>query len=188
MIGTRVLVVGGGPVGLTLAIDLAWRGIDVTVVELPAAGEPPNVKCNQVSARSMEIYRRLGFARNARGRGYRQTTPSTSFPRPRDRNRIVPTLFSVANGSARRGEGRRASWPTPEPSHRINQTYFEPILFAHAALQPRIRIINRTAFESYTQDEGGVVAQCRNLDTGKATSIACNFMVGCDGGDQKSAK
>jgi 2-polyprenyl-6-methoxyphenol hydroxylase-like FAD-dependent oxidoreductase len=64
-----VLIVGAGPVGLTLAIDLAWRGIDVTVVELRAAGEPPNVKCNQVSARSMEVYRRLGIARKLREGG-----------------------------------------------------------------------------------------------------------------------
>ena len=33
---TNVLIVGAGPVGLTLAIDLAWRGIDVTVVETRA--------------------------------------------------------------------------------------------------------------------------------------------------------
>ena len=32
MTGTNVLIVGAGPVGLTLAIDLAWRGIDVTIV------------------------------------------------------------------------------------------------------------------------------------------------------------
>src|ERR1700693_71018 len=53
-IETSVLIVGAGPVGLTLAIDLAWRGVDVAVAELRKAGEPPNVKCNQVSARSME--------------------------------------------------------------------------------------------------------------------------------------
>ena len=52
-IETSVLVVGGGPVGTTLALDLAWRGIDVTVAELRRAGEPPSVKCNQISARSM---------------------------------------------------------------------------------------------------------------------------------------
>lgn len=28
---TSVLIVGGGPVGMTLALDLAWRGIDVVV-------------------------------------------------------------------------------------------------------------------------------------------------------------
>ena len=36
-----VLVVGAGPVGLTLAIDLAWRGINVTVVETRAAAAKP---------------------------------------------------------------------------------------------------------------------------------------------------
>ena len=35
---TRVLVVGAGPVGLTLAMDLAHRGISVTVVETRSAG------------------------------------------------------------------------------------------------------------------------------------------------------
>ncbi len=38
-IETPVLIVGAGPVGLTAALDLAWRGIDVTVAESRAAGE-----------------------------------------------------------------------------------------------------------------------------------------------------
>src|SRR5262245_9905231 len=68
-IETSVLVVGAGPVGLTLAMDLAWRDVDVTVAELRHAGEPPPVKCNQVSARSMEIFRRLGIAGKLRKTG-----------------------------------------------------------------------------------------------------------------------
>ena len=40
----EVLIVGAGPVGLTLAIDLAWRGIDVTVVETRARAAPPEPK------------------------------------------------------------------------------------------------------------------------------------------------
>jgi 2-polyprenyl-6-methoxyphenol hydroxylase-like FAD-dependent oxidoreductase len=47
----QVLVVGAGPVGLTLAIDLAQRGVDVLLVEQRSAGEPPSAKCNHVSAR-----------------------------------------------------------------------------------------------------------------------------------------
>ncbi len=64
-----VVVVGAEPVGLTLAIDLAARGVDVTALETRHAGEPPNVKCNQVSARSMEIFRRLGIAEGIRAAG-----------------------------------------------------------------------------------------------------------------------
>ena len=69
MVKTSVLVVGGGPVGLTLAMDLATRGISVAVVETRAAGEPPSVKCNHVSSRSMEIFRRLGLAQKLRDTG-----------------------------------------------------------------------------------------------------------------------
>ena len=66
---TSVVIVGAGPVGLTLAMELASRGVDVTVTETRRAGEPPNVKCNQVSARSMEIFRRLGLADRIRNTG-----------------------------------------------------------------------------------------------------------------------
>ena len=66
---TSVLIVGAGPVGLTLAMDLAWRGIDVVVAEARAREEPPPPKCNHVSARSMEIFRRLGVAGKLRNAG-----------------------------------------------------------------------------------------------------------------------
>src|SRR5207244_9006293 len=75
-IETQVLVVGAGPVGLTLAADLAGRGIDVTVVELRHAGEPPRIRCNHVSARSMEIFRRLGIARTLRAAGLPDDHPN----------------------------------------------------------------------------------------------------------------
>ncbi|MBT6590723.1 MAG: monooxygenase, partial [Rhodospirillaceae bacterium] len=68
-LSTAVLIVGGGPVGLTLAMDLAWRGIDVVVAETRRRGEPPSPKCNHVAARSMEVYRRLGVAGKLRNAG-----------------------------------------------------------------------------------------------------------------------
>src|SRR5262249_50044199 len=68
-IETRVLVVGAGPVGLTLALDLAWRGIDVAVIEQRQAGDPPRIRSNHISARSMEIFRRLGLAAKVREAG-----------------------------------------------------------------------------------------------------------------------
>src|ERR1700733_15556947 len=68
-ITTTVLIAGGGPVGLTVAMDLAWRGISVTVLESRAPGEPPSVKCNHVSARTMEIVRRLGVVEAVRNTG-----------------------------------------------------------------------------------------------------------------------
>ena len=78
-----VAIVGGGPVGLCLAMDLAWRGIDVTVIEQRTAGEPPSVKCNHVSARTMEIFRRLGFVREVREAGLPADYPNDVVIRTR---------------------------------------------------------------------------------------------------------
>src|SRR5574343_1126453 len=64
-----VFIIGAGPVGLTLAMDLAQRGIQVLVAEMRHRGEPPAVKCNHVSARSMEVFRRLGVAQALRNTG-----------------------------------------------------------------------------------------------------------------------
>jgi 2-polyprenyl-6-methoxyphenol hydroxylase-like FAD-dependent oxidoreductase len=182
-IETPVLIVGAGPVGLTLAMDLASRGIDVTVTEIRRAGEPPNVKCNQVSARSMEIFRRLGLAEKIRDTGlpseYRNDVSFCVTATGIELSRIK--LPSRA-GRARGEQGDDSWWPTPEPPHRINQLFLEPVLFAHAAAQPRVRILNRTRFEELSQDREGVAAVARDLDTGERISIRCRYLVGCDGG------
>jgi 2-polyprenyl-6-methoxyphenol hydroxylase-like FAD-dependent oxidoreductase len=188
-IETSVLVIGAGPVGLTLAMDLAWRGIDVTIAELRPPGEPPSVKCNQVSARSMEIFRRLGVAQKLREAGlpadYPNDVVSTTTVTGIELARVtIPSRaerYTAANGPD-------TSWPTPEPPHRVNQIYLEPVLFAHASSQPRIRILNRTAIEDFVQDQDGVVAVACNVDSGDRVSIACAYLVGCDGAKSTTRK
>ena len=177
------LIVGAGPVGLTLAIDLAWRGIAVTVVETRARAEPPEPKCNHVAARTMEIFRRLGIADQVRNAGlpadyphdisYRTTFIGKELTRikiPCRRDRFTDT--DCADGN----------WPTPEPPHRINQIFLEPILFAHAASHPRITIVNRTCAEEVVVYDDGADVALRDLDSGKLRHLRCRYLIGCDGG------
>jgi 2-polyprenyl-6-methoxyphenol hydroxylase-like FAD-dependent oxidoreductase len=181
-IKASVLIVGAGPVGLTLAMDLAQRSISVVVVEVRSAGEPPSVKCNHVSSRSMEVFRRLGVAPTLRHAGqpadypndcaYRTTTTGielSRIPIPCRRDRYTAT------------DGPDTDWPTAEPPHRINQIYMEPVLFAHAAGIPGITILNRTAFEGFEEIGNGVVATARDLDSDVSFEIHADFIVGCDG-------
>ena len=183
MTETSVLIVGAGPVGLTLAIDLAWRGIDVTVVERRHAGEPPEPKCNHVSARSMEIYRRLGISRSLRDVGLPADYPNDVCYR----TSFTGTEFARINIPCRRDRftdksGPDGHWPTPEPPHRANQIFLEPVIFRHAQALPQVTILNRSQIENLEQRSDEVIATIRNLDTGETKRIASRYLVGCDGG------
>ncbi|MEJ7930549.1 FAD-dependent oxidoreductase [Ramlibacter sp. AN1015] len=180
---SQVLIVGAGPVGLTLAMDLAQRGVDVLVAETRHRGEPPSVKCNHVSARSMEIFRRLGVAGALRDAGL----PPDHANDVSYRTTFCGEELSRIHIPARQDRytdrsGPDGWWPTPEPPHRINQIYLEPILFAHAEASPRVRILNRTRIDAFEQDAGGVSATGVDLDSGEGLQIRCDFLIGCDGG------
>jgi len=180
---TSVLIVGGGPVGLCLALDLAQRDIDVTVVELRAAGEAPSVKCNHVSSRTMEILRTLGVASDVRAAGLPDDYPNDIAFRPiatrPDFQRIrIPCRRDRFTDT----ESPDAWWPTPEPPHRVNQKFFEPILFRHAAAHPNIRIINKASIDSFEQQDDRVVASGHDLTTDSPLAIEATYMIGCDGG------
>jgi len=178
-----VLIVGGGPVGLTLSMDLAWRGIDVVVAERRPSNDPPNAKCGQIGARSMEIFRRLGVADKLRGIGlpadYPNDIVSATSVTGIELSRVLIPARGVRGTPA--AAGPDTSWPTPEHTHRCNQKFFEPVLIAHAAQQPRIRILHHTEITDLTQDEQGVTASAVDLDGGTRSTIECDYLVGCDG-------
>jgi 2-polyprenyl-6-methoxyphenol hydroxylase-like FAD-dependent oxidoreductase len=177
-----VLVVGAGPVGLTLAIALAQRNVKVLLVERRDGSEPAEVKVNHISARSMEIFRRLGVARKLRECGlpadfpndvaYRTTTTGLEIWRtqiPCRRDRYTSSI------------GPDTMWPTPEPAHRANQMYFEPVLREWALASDGIDYLSGVEVTSLTAEGDGALAEGRHLESGDAFTIRARFAVGCDG-------
>jgi 2-polyprenyl-6-methoxyphenol hydroxylase-like FAD-dependent oxidoreductase len=157
-------------------MDLAWRGIDGMVAERRPPNDPPNLKCGQIGARSMEIFRRLGLADKLRGIGlpadYPNDIVSATSVTGIELSR-VPIPARGARGTPA-AAGPDTVWPTPEHTHRCNQQFFEPVLSAHAAEQPRIRILHHTEITDLSQGEQGVTASAVDLDAGTR-------FVGCDG-------
>jgi len=132
----------------------------------------------------MEIMRRLGLAPAIRAAGLPQDYPNDIV--------FCTTVTGIEFGRIQIPSvaGRTAppspdfpdsDWPTPEPPHRINQLFLEPILFEHAAKQPRIRMLNRFVLESITQSVDAVTAYVRNLDSSEVFEIQANYAIGCDG-------
>jgi 2-polyprenyl-6-methoxyphenol hydroxylase-like FAD-dependent oxidoreductase len=178
-----VAIVGAGPVGLTLAIDLATRGRSVVVLETRCRGEPPNVKCNHVAARTMEQFRRLGVAADVRDAGLPPDYPNDVVFRTSvtgtELGRIHIPARAVRYSDA---SGPDGWWPTPEPPHRINQIYLEPILFAHAEAKSAVTIRNRCQVTGFSQDDEAVTIDARDLDGDAPVRVRARFLVGCDGG------
>ncbi|MEM7114330.1 MAG: FAD-dependent oxidoreductase [Chloroflexota bacterium] len=186
---TAVLIVGAGPVGLTLAIDLAQQGVNVIVAETRRPRQVPTVRCNHISARSMEIFRRLGVAHKLRSAGLPANYPHDASFRTtvvgRELSRIpIPSRQDrlLAMHGAIDLDGPDSWWPTPEPPHRINQLFLEPLLFDHTAAQQNLDLLNRTRIIGFEQNEQRVVALAENLDSGEQFTIECQYLVGCDGG------
>ena len=75
---TQVLIVGGGPVGLTLAVDLGKRGVRTMLIEQKEAPQflPKMERCN---ARTLEIFRRMGIADRVRAAGLPAHVPMDVF-------------------------------------------------------------------------------------------------------------
>jgi 2-polyprenyl-6-methoxyphenol hydroxylase-like FAD-dependent oxidoreductase len=98
---TEVLIVGAGPVGLTLSIDLGKRGVRCILIEKNEAplGYPKMERCNP---RTMEIFRRLGLADTVRAAGYPPDWPMDIYF---VFDLMRPPLFKMAHptGSASQG-------------------------------------------------------------------------------------
>ena len=177
-----VAIVGAGPVGLTLAIDLAWRGVQVTVLEQRPRSAIPEPKCNHVAARTMEIFRRLGLADKVRNAGLPPDYPhDISYRTTFTGHELTRIHIPCRRDRFTDKTGPDGDWPTPEPPHRINQIFLEPILFAHAERHSGIRILNRTLVEEVVVADRAATISLRDLNSGTSGQLHCQYLIGCDG-------
>jgi 2-polyprenyl-6-methoxyphenol hydroxylase-like FAD-dependent oxidoreductase len=178
---SEVLIVGAGPTGLTLAIDLGKRGVRCTLIEQKA--RPAFLpKMERINARTMEIYRRMGLAQQIRAAGLRADCPMDVY--------IVlalnePALLhlpypSVAQAQAETRATNDGSLPL-EPYQLISQYTLEPLLKTIAETIPAVTIRFGCEFLSLQQDSDGVTARVCASDGG-TQDLRAAYLVGCDGG------
>lgn len=177
---TDVLIVGAGPVGLTLAIDLGRRGIRCTLIEQKSAPHmwPKMERCN---ARSMEIYRRLGLAEKIRAAGLPSWVPMDvyivmSLIEPPLLHLPYPSVDAAKKEIAASNDG---TLPL-EPYQLISQYTLEPLLKSVAETLPSVTVRYGCEFLEFAQDRDSVAAEVS--EGGKNSKITAKYLAGCDGG------
>jgi 2-polyprenyl-6-methoxyphenol hydroxylase-like FAD-dependent oxidoreductase len=170
-----VLIAGGGPVGLALAIELGMAGIVCTVVER-RDGSLSVPKMSGLSVRSMEFNRRWGIAEKVKRTGWPQTRPNdfiycTSMIGPQLTHVKIPPYTDKHPPF------------TPEPDCGCAQIFYDPILLERVRTLPCVTLRHMTSLDSFEQDENGVRATITDRTTGKTEVIEADYLVGCDGAD-----
>ncbi len=170
-----VLIVGGGPVGLAMAAELGWRGIDCTLVER-GDGEVVHPKTNGVNMRTMEYCRRWGIADIIREKGY---------PKGRARDHIYFTTLTGWEIARQVNPAYDEVTPprgTLEPFQRCPQTVFDPALRDCARSFESVTLRYRTRCLGVEQDEGGVTARLESTDGARREEILrAAYVVACEG-------
>ena len=172
-----VLIAGGGPVGLALAIELGWRGVDCLVIE-ETDGQIRFPTANRLSCRTMEFLRRWGIADEPRYRGFKSDFPNTTVYLTGLNGHELVRFNHPANGET------DARWlVSPEgPVWSPSMFYFNPILRQKAAALPSVQVRFGCRVESFHQTDNGVIVDLVGMASQQHEQITANYLVGCDGG------
>lgn len=177
---TEVLIVGAGPIGLTLAALLAARGVDTLVLE-SHSGLSRHPKARGVSARSMETFRAMGIEPQVR---------AASLPSEHVRffrgDTLTDPNFVLSAPSASTGDTGRAAL-TPSPGVLCSQDRLEPVLLEAArAAGARVHFSQRvSAVEQATDRELGVTVtvlpRAEDLRADRVRELRARYLIACDG-------
>jgi 2-polyprenyl-6-methoxyphenol hydroxylase-like FAD-dependent oxidoreductase len=171
----RVLIVGAGPVGLAMAIELGQRGIACLLVERnDRVGYAPRAKTTNV--RTREHLRRWGIAGKLR-----EASPfGMNYPAN------VLFVTSLAGHELTRFENALNCSPGRNPLYSehaqwIPQYRLEEVMREHAQSLPSVQIRFNCELKGVEQDPDGVSAQLQDRLTGALQTLRLDYLVGADG-------
>ena len=182
-----VIVVGAGPVGLALAINLGRAGIKTILLERNPEPQflPKMERCN---ARSMEMFRRIGLSKKIRDAGLRADCPMDVFI---VEDLTKPALLeekhpSIQTFQEKIRECRDLSMPL-EPYQLISQYTLEPLLKAEAEALQSVEVLFGHELIEFSQSDDGVSVRFEDSD-GQPKTLMAAYLVGCDGGSSPIRK
>jgi 2-polyprenyl-6-methoxyphenol hydroxylase-like FAD-dependent oxidoreductase len=169
---TPVLIVGGSLIGLSSAMLLGHHGIPSLSVERHA-GTAIHPRAGHFQLRTMEVLRQVGLedeVRDASALTYHPTGGINAVESLAGRE--IATYVKELN------EGVEGFSPTVRVF--VNQDVLEPII-RRRAVELGASVINRTAAVALEQDDSGVTATLRDLDSGDERTVRARYVIAADG-------
>ena len=182
---TTVLIVGGGPVGLTLALAFAKFGINCTVIErnLSTTEHP---KMDITNGRSMEIFRMIDVADKINSAAVSPNIcHDVSWIHTLADKEIYRYVYPSPNEARETYKKINDGTQPMDPAVRISQIVVEPLLRDAAESSPYINLKYGNKFDCLEQDENRVTAWIQNSKTQKKDVIMSDYLIGCDGGNSR---
>lgn len=175
MIATSVLVVGGGPVGLTTALELARHGVPSVVVEPRDVVDHRRPRAKTTSARSMELFRRTGVAEEIRRRAAIPVAWS-------DEIRFCTTVggAEITRLAGALGLDLAGSPLTAEAGQQVTQPVVEEALRAVVEREPLVTTLFGRRATAVALDGPRPHVTVADAHGGSDT-VACDYLVGADG-------
>ncbi len=174
-------IVGGGPVGMTLALLLDRLGVASVIFNTDATTRW-HPKGSTESARSMETFRLLGLADHIRALGLPDDHPTDVAYFTRFNGYELARLPGASRADVVEQRRHTAKTDqTPEPIHRANQMHVDRLLLEHLRTRPRITLRFGREADMLKQDEDGVTLGV--IDAQSRREIwHFHYLAGCDGG------
>jgi 2-polyprenyl-6-methoxyphenol hydroxylase-like FAD-dependent oxidoreductase len=173
-VDTPVLIVGGGPIGLSLALDLGRRGVACQIVE-QSDGIIYHPKATALNARTMELMRRFGVSEQVKRDGTSPDFPHTVLYLTGFDGYEIARIERPSHG------GLASSPISPERPQRCNQLWLDPILRDRVLGLGNVTLRYRCRFEALIEEGDGVVVTVTDLASEKTERITAQYLVDCSG-------
>lgn len=180
-IDTDILIAGGGPCGLMLANELGRRGIRCLLIDAkPSTAFNP--QANATQARTMEHFRRLGFAHEIRALGLPPDHPTDIAYLTRYAGHELGRIqLPTAAEAVVKIKSMTGSWSAAELPHRVSQKFVEQVLRRHAEAWPVNEVRYGWTLEHFEDMGEAVHATIRPSEGGPPQTVKARYLVGADG-------